>query len=421
MPDLRPRTLVIALLSLVLVACGATPEPAPPPTPAATLQERRRQDLHYLASELPRLHKNLFARMSREEFERAVADLDAAIPGIDGAAFTVGLLRIVALPGDGHTILYGWEEELQTYPLAVARFSDGWFVTWAGPAAAEALGARLLRIGDVDVEQVYRAVGELVPHDNEPSLLDDAPRYMLTPEILRGLGLTGDAAPPLTFARADGAEFALDLEPVDRSEQDGWLQAELPAGLPLYRQQPDRYYWHSYLADSQTVYVRYRRCREQEGAPFDAFAREVLGVIDARPVARVIVDLRGNGGGSSAIARPLIDGLRARPAVNQPGRLFVVVDRGTFSSAGMNALDLDQRTKAVLTGEPTGYRPNQYGETRTFTLPNAGLQVQYSTKYFEMDRDDPPTLTPELPVELSSADYFAGRDPALSAILAYRP
>src|SRR5215208_1868306 len=61
------------------------------------------EDLQYFARELPKRHKNLFHTVSREQFERAVADLDAAIPSLQGDQIVVRMLHLTAMIGDGHT------------------------------------------------------------------------------------------------------------------------------------------------------------------------------------------------------------------------------------------------------------------------------------------------------------------------------
>jgi C-terminal processing protease CtpA/Prc len=116
----------------------------------------------------------------------------------------------------------------------------------------------------------------------------------------------------------------------------------------------------------------------------------------------------------------LITALSKRPDVNQAGKLFVLIGRGTFSSAYLNALRLKLETKAILVGEPTGQKPNAYGEVKTMTLPHAKLLVQYSTKYFKTVKGDPPSLTPDVSVERSSWDYAGGRDPVLERALRYK-
>src|SRR6266550_6708422 len=64
-----------------------------------------REDLRYLARELPNHHANAFHTISREAFAGEVARLDAAIPSLPADEVLVGLMRVVALIGDGHTHL----------------------------------------------------------------------------------------------------------------------------------------------------------------------------------------------------------------------------------------------------------------------------------------------------------------------------
>ena len=63
------------------------------------------QDLDTLTAQLPALHPNLFFQTPRSEFDRAAADLRAAIPDLNDAEVMVGLARITALPRDRHTNL----------------------------------------------------------------------------------------------------------------------------------------------------------------------------------------------------------------------------------------------------------------------------------------------------------------------------
>src|SRR5262245_37109431 len=65
--------------------------------------EQWRADLRYFAEQLPGRHKNLFASMTREQFEQAVKRLDERIPSLTPQQIYVETLRIVARVEDGHT------------------------------------------------------------------------------------------------------------------------------------------------------------------------------------------------------------------------------------------------------------------------------------------------------------------------------
>jgi C-terminal processing protease CtpA/Prc len=91
----------------------------------------------------------------------------------------------------------------------------------------------------------------------------------------------------------------------------------------------------------------------------------------------------------------------------------------TFSAGVDAAANLKLRANATLVGEPTGGKPNTYGDVRSFTLPNAGLTIYYSSRHFYRFEalGDAPSLEPDLRVPLSAEHYFAGRDPVLEAAL----
>lgn len=188
---------------------------------------------------------------------------------------------------------------------------------------------------------------------------------------------------------------------------------------PLARTRPaSQFYWYEYLESAQTVYFQYNRCVEMPTLPFASFLPQLLALIDSRPVAKLVVDLRQNTGGNSAILVPFINAVRARPALNRRGVLLVVIDNGTFSSGMLNAVNFQTQTQATFVCEPTGGKPNSYGEVQSFTLPNSRISVSYSTRLFQTVPGDPPSVLPDLPVEMSVNDLLAGRDPVLEAILA---
>ncbi|NMA52753.1 MAG: peptidase S41, partial [Peptococcaceae bacterium] len=93
------------------------------------------------------------------------------------------------------------------------------------------------------------------------------------------------------------------------------------------------------------------------------------------------------------------------------GRLYVIIGRGTYSSAVLNAVRLKKETNASFVGEATGGEPNHYGEVKQFTLPNSEKPIRYSTKYFKWLDEDTNTLEPDMVIEETFAAYRAGVDP----------
>jgi len=101
------------------------------------------------------------------------------------------------------------------------------------------------------------------------------------------------------------------------------------------------------------------------------------------------------------------------------GDVIVLISRYTFSSAMTNAHQLKERLGAVLIGEPTGGKPNHFGQLDSFILPNSGLTVYHSTKWFQKVEGDPDAVHPDVLIEVGSEDFFAGNDPVLEAAMNY--
>ncbi|HKQ80154.1 MAG TPA: S41 family peptidase [Blastocatellia bacterium] len=383
--------------------------------------EKWREDLKYLFAELPKRHKNLFFKITPVRFEREIAGIIELVPKLSDSEIKLALRRLTAMIGDPHTRIPYFKKNI--YPILLYQFTDGVFVTAATEEYKNALGARLIKIGETDIERAIEDFRPIITVENEWWFKHQFPNYLTDPEILHLLKILPSADEgDFTFGDRNGKRFVLKLRPVSAEEEIKLIRPfdSPPGGTPLYLRNPGEYYWREYLADSKTLYINYRRCADMPAYPFYRFTAAILKLMDEHPVERVVIDLRLNGGGDSTIITPLIALLLKRRYDNQPGRLFALIGRGTFSSAYLNALKLKHETKAILVGEPTGQRPNSYGEVKTMTLPHSKLPVHYSTRYFKTMDGDPPTLAPDIQVERSSSDYASGRDPVLERVLSYK-
>ena len=121
------------------------------------------------------------------------------------------------------------------------------------------------------------------------------------------------------------------------------------------------------------------------------------------------------------VIAPLFGALGSRRGLRERGRLFVAIGRHTFSSGMMNAGQFADTYGAILVGEPTGGKPNAYGEVRTVELPHSKIKVGYCTKLFRRAKEDPPSIEPDLAVPLTFEDWKSGRDPVLEAVLRWKP
>ena len=143
-------------------------------------------------------------------------------------------MRIVALIGDGHTAVRINQRFKTVYPLRLYLFKDGLFVQAAASEYRDAVGARVVRIGNANTEQALRAVSEIAWRDNEMGMKALAPRLLVIPEILHGLRLSSDLQKAEFVVEKNGRQSKLELKPTAQLEKlSGGLPNRLKPGAPL--------------------------------------------------------------------------------------------------------------------------------------------------------------------------------------------
>ena len=422
------RLLVIALCILTPAASSfAEPQPRLTPEEAA----KWRADLKFLAEQLPRTHKNAFHSISQEKFAAAVADLDRRIPSMQRHEAVVGIFKLVALIGDGHTHINPFQPGVQfrMYPLRLYAFSDGIFVQSADPKYASLVGGKLLRIGNASADEAYAKVSDVVFKDNDMGVKSFAPVLMTIPEVLHAHAIISNMESAPIVVEKDGKQLTATLTPGTIPHQtfqiwpsiDDWTDMRSSANPPLWLRHTEDFFWYEYLPDSRTLYVQYNAVANKPNETVAGFFDRVFKFADTNPVDRMVLDLRLNGGGNNALNMPIIHGLIRSDKLNQRGKLFVVLGRQTFSAAQNCVNQLEIHTNAIFVGEPTAANPNHYGDAAPIQLPNSGIRVQASTLWWQdVDpRDTRPWTPPYLNVELSPADYRNNVDPVMAIVQKY--
>jgi uncharacterized protein (TIGR03437 family) len=391
-------------------------------TAQTTRDNNWRTDLDLLATQLPRLHANLFYYTPRSVFDEAVAELRNDIPSLTDVEVIVRMSAIVALAHDGHTAL-SFGAKVSTFrllPLQFFWFDDGLFIVGASTDYARAAGAKVLRIGNRSADEAYAALKPIISYENDIWARYQSPGYLRIADILQALGIANSNADVLfQLQDSSGAVFTMDVATAGAGQPGAIIpQPNAATGFqPLYLQNSALNYWFTYVESSRTLYFAYNVCEEMASLPFARFNDQLWAAFDSKPVDRLVIDLRNNGGGNSAVINPFLASAEARAARFDSARVVLVIGRHTFSSGVLAAITLHVGP-VVAYGEPTGGSPNSYGEVQSFTLPNSQLTVSYSTKLFSFPSLPPGSLAPDVQAPNLSSDYFARHDPFLAAVLA---
>jgi hypothetical protein len=262
-----------------------------------------------------------------------------------------------------------------------------------------------------------------VARDNEMGVRSIAPFYIGHRPILKAAGLLKDTtAVHFTVQMRNGKTRTVALPFVPGNplnERFNRLPGDTSA-RPLYLRRIAAPYWMTKLAEAPAVYFQFNAVRNDPQNPIPQFARQLTQMLDSTRAHTLIVDLRHNGGGNSYLFTPFVKAMIVFKEKAPENQVFVITSRNTFSAAQNFATALDQWVGVTFVGEPSGSRANFVGESSVFQLPATRTRANISWRWhqYAQGTDHRKWLAPKIPTEMSSADYFSGKDPALEAILA---
>lgn len=280
------------------------------------------------------------------------------------------------------------------------------------------LGWEVAAIDGVPMDEVFERAKSIISHENDVWAAQQFSNTINFLDALQFLGVAPADADGVTLAlREDGQaeETALFVPALSEEEVSAASFARLTAQSAPATAPSGAYRAMELNAD--TFFIQYNVCQEAPDLPMADFASAVGELLRAGSYRKLIVDLRYNTGGNSAVIEPLIaelHGILAERALS----VYALIGANTFSSGILAALDVQAHLGATLVGSPTGGSVNSYGELQSFTLPNSPMTVFYSTKYFEnVPGYEGSSLQPDVAVEDSLADTLAGRDAAVEYVL----
>jgi hypothetical protein len=396
-----------------------------------------KSDIDYLKTELPKRHKNLFFKIGKTTFEGKLNELSNALTNQTDPEVVISLQQIIAEMGDDHTGIE-YNRILQSsgiFPLTLYWFSDGLYVLSTLNKHESALGCRIIAINDVPIAEVTARLSSLLAKTNDALIKHRIPGMLPSIALLQHFEIVKGKSARFDFVDPNGVGKNLLIDELDIKTMGPNMRfvGFTPEQYPLSWSNQRSLFWSRFLEDDGILYVQYNRCwskeleekhglkaRAEKMPSFEAFCSQIVTDLKKAEVRKFVLDLRFNPGGSSPQGTELAKKVSEIDNINQQGKIFVIIGKRTYSSAIINSIDFKNYTEAILVGEPTSGRPNHFGEVKKIKLPNSGLSVNYSTKYFKYMEEDPDSLMPDINVEMTFNDFASGKDPMLDAIRKYK-
>lgn len=388
-----------------------------------TNSERNRlltEDIKYFKTELPKRHKNLFHKITKQEFNNRTDALLEKVDQLNNKQVFTELNKIIASVGDAHTTINYWDG--YSYPLQFQMFGSEVYIVNADTSLEGMMFSKVTKIDGIEIDSIIEKLKTLISHENDSWEMKNITSYLQAPVFMYGLGIIKDETKAVFTVEKDGKIQEFTVSSLEYGKTADFVNKKTEDVLNGYY---DKYYDYKYMPDSKALYFQYNVCADMENRKFADFNKEMFQVIEKNKVEKLIIDLRNNSGGNSEILNPFTKRLKSYIAKNPKVKVYTLVGRSTFSS-GMFAIYRvkEAAPKAISVGEPTGGALDCYGEVKTFNLPNSQLPISYSTKFFELSKSfkyknkGVGTFLPDRSIQPTIEDYKNGRDVVLKFALA---
>ncbi len=351
------------------------------------VQADRQQLIDYVESVHPFFIDGSDQSMYRAAKETFLSETNSAMTVNE---FMCLISRYLTVLGDGHTKLswqYGDEVAIyHSYRNGQMHFADETGVTELFITAVD----------DVPMEQILATIASLFPAENEMAVAKNYDYYFTSSNLLRVAGVDIDKD-TFTVALSDGS-----------IRECTWFAPAAAADDPSAEPWGNKARW-----DGDVFVVEFVECADD--ANLKAIARELKQAVH-NGCTKVIIDARGNGGGSSNACERLLNAMgmkapsygalvRFSPAAkeqlgylrsagsvtmkpdsrarqNKNVDLVVLCDRYTYSSATMLCVYVRDGMLGTLIGEASSNMPNHYGNLTSVALGNSRLYATVSHSRF---------------------------------------
>jgi len=381
-----------------------------------------RYDLDFLYSETKRVNPEYRDLPFPPEMERRYRTLVRDVPRLSDEEIYFQIGRVLAPLHQGHVSMFPFARA-GFLPLRFYVFPEGIFIIEAKGQYAPLNGARVLSIGSLSAEEAWRRLAESASVDGD---MQHAWEIQRLAEVanLKGMGaVTDSAAIPLEVEDAQGSKRTVTIAGTmeapsnDQSDRPDRLLAPPSVMAPLFLSHMHDVFWHQVLPDKNALYVQVNNILDGQNETLAAYGKRLWSEMEQTQVTNLILDLRHNNGGSTQLYEELLRSLIAFSRV--PGHtVYVLIGRRSYSATGNFVTDLERLTDPIFVGEASSECCNLYGDPIELTLPYSGIQLEVTALRWQLSTpsDRRREISPELPVQLTAAAYFAGKDPALDAI-----
>ncbi|WP_347100561.1 peptidase S41 [Sagittula stellata] len=320
-----------------------------------------------------------FRSIGREELERHVNQARQSALANSKDEFLLSLMRLLALPGNGHTRLIP-NDAISVLPLRFATIGTTVRLLDAAPGLSEAVGGDLISINGVPTGDIEVAAEKFLAGTRQRKRVI-GPILFAWPGALRHL-------------RVSSGDDAIEYRMQSEAGQIRDILLDPKNGVPGSTVYPRSEHGRADASWTPQCFLKFKDFG-QAGlllvlpsffdpgeAALPSAVSKAAELVRSRPDTPLIIDVRGNTGGDFIRTMPLIDAISEGAKGRRVGLL---IDKFTFSAAIVFTAILKHRLgeRLVLIGEEMGDGLTFFAEGGTIDLSSSGAAVRYSTAFHD--------------------------------------
>lgn len=319
----------------------------------------------------------------------------------DSDGFLLAAMRLMALPGNGHTRLIP-NAVVSAAQLRFVYLGAAIYLTAAPAAFGGFLDGELVAINDVPVASIEAAAGPFL--SGVPQRRRAIGGLLLVwPAALRALGVSTTST-DVVYLLADSEGRTRELRGAFGPSVRGDTIYPVSERGGLDATGDTATFCSMRELSAANLYVKSPSLFDPTGQALGKAMEHASAEILRRQPRRLILDLRGNPGGDFTRADPLVNTLMT---AWRGETCCIVVDKFTFSAAIVVVALLKHGlgNRAVVLGEPMGDGARFFAEGGTVKLPESGAAVRYSTAAHDWEFG---VAAPSTPPEIAGRLIAAG-------------
>jgi hypothetical protein len=377
------------------------------------------RDVEFMVGEIRRVSPNYRGRALPAEFLRLQAELQRNIPTLSNDEILVEMNRLLASLRQGHTEAATFDRTRliapQMLPVRIHAFPEGVFIIHAAPEHRSLIGSRIVAIGERPIAEVLRLAAELVSVDGDMRYLYLAQNVTTIGPVLRALRLLNPAGVAnVTIEDAAGRRRTVSLTPTGDL---AWMGSAPPGAYAVSLSLHGGLSAQSEVAvpEHDAHYVQFNQVRNGREETLPAFGTRLNSTLRTTHPRNVILDMRLNAGGNTALYSNLLRTLIGY-SLDPSNQIYVLTSRETASAAANFITELERLASPIFVGEPPSECCNLNGDATQFYLPYSRVGVNISAVRWNLSHpyDERREISPDVPVQLTASDYFSGRDTVLA-------